>query len=483
MGYSTKNNYVHPKSSGYKHIPEGGREGQILRYCDDGIAQWGEDNDTVYSNATESEDGLMSSTDKSKLNGIENGAQVNLSPNDLILTFTEALSRDNIVSDEKLPILFGKIKKWFADLKPIAFSGNYNDLTDKPATVTVDAGLSATSVNPVQNKAVYSALGGKAALSHTHNIPHTATYVVGSSVSGYTENDVDYLCDGVDDHEQIQAAIEALPEGGGRIVLLEGTYNLNAQITITKSNLTLEGMGESTVLSNSAQIHTIRGDNLSHVHIKRMRLVNSPTAGASTVMLKYTTDSTVEDCVIEGGTGDCLAFEESCSYITAVNNCLINGTRVGLMCYRSTHHIAVINNKIEACGDGIRLWYGTEHCILRGNKISGCTKAVYVCSADYNSISNNYCESNDVGIYTQGVYNKLSDNILPENNTGIHVYDNKSQITGNLCYKSSYSSGQYSIYIGSGCTYSLIADNYIYGKNYTNANTGSTNTFVNNKYS
>lgn len=40
------NNYVHPATSGNKHIPSGGSSGQILRWLEDGTAIWGEENDT-----------------------------------------------------------------------------------------------------------------------------------------------------------------------------------------------------------------------------------------------------------------------------------------------------------------------------------------------------------------------------------------------------------------------------------------------------
>lgn len=46
--------------------------------------------------------------------------------------FVQAGERENISSGESLPILFGKIKKWFADLKAVAFSGSYSDLSNKP---------------------------------------------------------------------------------------------------------------------------------------------------------------------------------------------------------------------------------------------------------------------------------------------------------------------------------------------------------------
>ena len=50
------------------------------------------------------------------------------------------------------------------DLATVATSGSYNDLADKPtipSAVTVDSALSSTSTNPVQNKVINTALGGK----------------------------------------------------------------------------------------------------------------------------------------------------------------------------------------------------------------------------------------------------------------------------------------------------------------------------------
>lgn len=64
------NNYTHPTTVGNKHIPSGGSSGQILRWSADGTAVWGDDNNTEYNVATQSVNGLMSSMDKSKLDGI-----------------------------------------------------------------------------------------------------------------------------------------------------------------------------------------------------------------------------------------------------------------------------------------------------------------------------------------------------------------------------------------------------------------------------
>lgn len=53
--------------------------------------------------------------------------------------FTEAPDRTAIESGEALPTLFGKIKKWLSDLKTVAFTGNYDDLTNKPGAPNLSA--------------------------------------------------------------------------------------------------------------------------------------------------------------------------------------------------------------------------------------------------------------------------------------------------------------------------------------------------------
>ena len=68
------NAYTHPTGSGYNHIPSGGSSGKILRWNADGVAVWDDEHGTTYNPATATTDGLMSATDKVKLDGIANGA-------------------------------------------------------------------------------------------------------------------------------------------------------------------------------------------------------------------------------------------------------------------------------------------------------------------------------------------------------------------------------------------------------------------------
>lgn len=61
---------------------------------------------------------------------------------DMDIFFEEVSKRENISSSDPLSLILGKIKKWFDDLKPVAFSGKYKDLVDTPQNATISvAGL------------------------------------------------------------------------------------------------------------------------------------------------------------------------------------------------------------------------------------------------------------------------------------------------------------------------------------------------------
>ena len=57
-----------------------------------------------------------------------------------------ATNRTNLTTGEKLAVSLGKIKKFFSDLKTVAFTGSYADLTEKPTSMTANGG-NADTVN------------------------------------------------------------------------------------------------------------------------------------------------------------------------------------------------------------------------------------------------------------------------------------------------------------------------------------------------
>jgi hypothetical protein len=60
----------------------------------------------------------------------------------------------------------------------------------------------------------------------------------------------DYVCDGTDDHVQIQSAIDALT-GGGVVQLSTGTFTLGGTVTLG-ANVRLVGQGRSTIITSIA---------------------------------------------------------------------------------------------------------------------------------------------------------------------------------------------------------------------------------------
>ena len=81
------------------------------------------------------------------------------------------------------------------------------------------------------------------------NMVRTATYVVAASdAPEHIKQQADYVCDGIDDQVEIQAAIDALPATGTRKVILLGSFiKGNAPGISLPSNVTIELNGSITL--------------------------------------------------------------------------------------------------------------------------------------------------------------------------------------------------------------------------------------------
>ncbi len=77
-----------------------------------------------------------------------------------ISSFAEAASRANINTGESVSTIFGKIRKWFSELKAVAFSGSYRDLSDTPASLPANGGTADYSyynkIESVSNLNIYT---------------------------------------------------------------------------------------------------------------------------------------------------------------------------------------------------------------------------------------------------------------------------------------------------------------------------------------
>jgi hypothetical protein len=74
--------------------------------------------------------------------------------------------------------------------------------------------------------------------------------VAASDAPADVKNQADYVCDGVADNVEIQAAIDALASGGS-VVLSPGTFTLAATVTLG-ANVRMVGQGRSTTIYSAA---------------------------------------------------------------------------------------------------------------------------------------------------------------------------------------------------------------------------------------
>jgi hypothetical protein len=96
----------------------------------------GKDITAAYSKA-----GLDASNWLAAWNGYELRA---ISPGNIAPAFTQAGVRENLTTKEKIGIALGKISKWFADLKTVAFTGSYTDLSNQPQSLKNPSALTFT---------------------------------------------------------------------------------------------------------------------------------------------------------------------------------------------------------------------------------------------------------------------------------------------------------------------------------------------------
>ena len=78
------------------------------------------------------------------------------------VSFTQATSRVEILSGESLATITGKIKKWFADLASVAFTGSYNSLSNRPTLGTAASRGVANNLSTTSTTLVLDARQGKA---------------------------------------------------------------------------------------------------------------------------------------------------------------------------------------------------------------------------------------------------------------------------------------------------------------------------------
>jgi hypothetical protein len=237
----------------------------------------------------------------------------------------------------------------------------------------------------------------------------TSTVTIASSNSSDSnKKSADYVCTGINDEVIIQRALYNLNTSGtgGKVILLEGTYNINATIYVY-SNTILEGQGNSTIL----------------------KVINGATGVIYVLSNSQTTDSniTIKNILIDGNKSNNGTTDIRGIYCNYGSKFLIENVTI-----QSTYKFGIqLNN--------------TSNSVIEKCNISatGLTSGIYATKiVNVNISKNNIYSCYDVGISINdaSTNNIISGNYCYQNGThGISIGDTSSNniIQSNMCYANS----------------------------------------------
>lgn len=236
---------------------------------------------------------------------------------------------------------------------------------------------------------------------------HTVVIAAANS-SEKSKERADHVCTGEGDQEIINEAIASLPDAGGTVLLLEGTYDIRkvegklGGVLIERSHVTLQGQGPATKLVQAPDQNTnvirIIGSGVGYVTIRDLyvdanRDANPDFAGDPSV-----SHGRFEFCGIKayyrvpgGPTG------ERNHNVTVMNCHVMNSARLGIMLEGG--YMRVIDNVIgNANSDSVEILTGPGE--IRGNymEITGRTHvAIGTDRAESIIISDNIVHVKDTG--------------------------------------------------------------------------------------
>lgn len=282
----------------------------------------------------------------------------------------------------------------------------------------------------------YVKYGGYEPKTHTHEAADIsdlsdtkpARYIIGTSTSGWTETDCDYLCDGTADDVEIQAALDALTSGG-EVVLLDGTYKINATINMSNANLTLRGNGPATKLLRwTARTYLV---NLSGGYgvVENMTIDGRDNTEGDKGIYALSSNNVVRGCVIQNFYSDGIHFAAGKN--KAIGN-TVTGCGTGIYLDDDMNIASgniVLSNRmhgINVC-DSDNIVTGNISRLNGTNGVNGSAN-LYLFYADHNTITgNNFAvEDGDATSPTYAIHlygTSNTDNIVVDNQTGIGRID------------------------------------------------------------
>lgn len=290
-----------------------------------------------------------------------------------------------------------------------------------------------------------------------------ATVVVAAADSKDKQR-ADYKCSGSGDQLVLKTAINSLPANGGKVVLLDGTYYLDTNsitaegndyrlLHIVIPNVTIEGMGSSTVLKLDDGVSSTGNSYYCF------------WASAAGFRLRNLTIDGNEDNNSSGEVeGVHIPFQGEWSSVSGcmIRNCSYCGINI------QADGSSLCDNIISNCGDGLRL-EGAVDDIHDNQLTDNSGYAIYANGGSHRIHDNYLCDNGAAGIYCQATSSDLIyNNYLVGQPVGISLTNaSYCNIRNNFIRRQlssdSYGSNEYSLYLN-GCSSLFVLGNRIPGK-------------------
>ncbi len=308
--------------------------------------------------------------------------------------------------------------------------------------------------------------------NHDGGTGRSATYVVASNdAPAHVKRQADYECNGTADDVEIQAAIDALPSGGGKVVLSEGTFNIAASVALV-SNIFLMAQGTSTILKPSADVDVLIQGATTHTdyHLSSFTIDGdraNRTAGHG-ILFQGVERCIIENLYIHDCDNDGLTLFNDASRSVIRNVTVIDNDEHGIFVDQSD------DVRIEGCyaegngTDGIRVASGStrnaddviiSHCTAFNNTGFGLAQSatagtmnravISACTSSSNtleginfrrvasgSITGNICTDSDtaegITVYQSDRVDVNGNNSFANNGIGISIHDSSQiEVVGN----------------------------------------------------
>ena len=239
------------------------------------------------------------------------------------------------------------------------------------------------------------------------------------------------------DYESLQAAFDAVPETGGRVLIPSGTYEITAPLRVKTGDVRIEGSGNSTHIVNRNEeggtamliahedLRDVKQeDRLWRVQLANLRITGNANSGdgihAILVNEIFLHNVTVS---YHGGDGILLDY---CYEDARVADCLITyNKQIGLN-LPGCHDIVVSANQFEENLDAVMVSDGFNLC-MTGNNLDDHLRHGVIIENTYGSVvSGNMieeCQGTAIVLDRDCYGNTISANVIAHNGAGVDLRD------------------------------------------------------------